>query len=85
MEKVIVRHFQYKGNAFVIVRNGEWFMAIPKEFIDENGILTKTVHGGYRTIEELIRTEKMRIDYQELLEKGVEMMEALQQVTAQYF
>jgi hypothetical protein len=80
MTKTIIQHFEYKGNKFVIVQQGEWYMAINKKLIDANGVLTQTVYGGYRSIDELIKTEKMKIDYRELLDQGVDEMQALRQV-----
>lgn len=80
MTKTIIQHFEYKGNKFVIVQQGEWYMAINKKLIDANGVLTQAVYGGYRTIEDLITTEKMKIDFQELLAQGMDEMEAIKRV-----
>ena len=79
----IVKHFEYKGHAFVIVQHESGkFMAIPKEYIDENGRLTRSVWGGYDTIEACITFKKQEVEFKDLLASGMDEMEALRKACA---
>lgn len=74
---VVVKHFEYKGHKFVIIRHESGkFMVIPKEYI-VNGVLTKTVYGGYDTIDAVITFKKQAIDFQEYVDQGIDEMTAL--------
>ena len=81
MTTKIIDRFLYKGHRFVIVRNGEWYMAINETDIDSNGKLKKTVYGGYRSIPELIKCKQLEIDVDDLVDLGMDRMTAIIKLT----
>lgn len=76
MARVIVKHFSYKGEEFVIVKTEGRYMAINTKDIGDNGILTKTYYGAHNTISECIEVTMRRIDLQELIAAGMDPIEA---------
>ena len=76
MARVIVKHFSYKGEEFVIVKTEGRYMAINTKDIDANGTLTKTYYGAHDTISDCIEVTICRIDLQELIASGIDAVEA---------
>lgn len=74
--KTVVNEFIYKDNSFVIVAVDNSYVAVNRKDIDENGRLTRTIAGGYETIEDAIRRAKYVVDYKEYVNAGYSKIDA---------
>lgn len=76
-----VTTFYYRGETFKVVQDEEgYFLAINKDDIDSNGVLTKNYNGitghASKDMYETIRLTKQRVDIDIMVEEGYDNMVA---------
>ena len=76
----IIRNFSYRGRKFAIVKHEGFYCAIDFQYIDEEGRITKQLHGGQmfaaRELSECIKNIQTQLDIRYYMDNGMSRSEA---------
>lgn len=79
--KVVIKHFVVRDKDFVIVQNVDgWYLAIDREYIDENGCTTRKLNGlqmkASKVLSECLNSVRTSVEIDYLVGTGKSRAEA---------